>query len=138
MSHQLVPFAGPQQGLLPDYLGLAFDEVRHGLAKGHFTIERYHMAPNGFLHAASLIALTDTACGYGCAVSLPEGATGFTTIELKANFLGAAREGVVACEARLVHAGRTTQVWDAEAKHLETDATVAVFRCTQMILYPRA
>ncbi|HCK84598.1 MAG TPA: competence protein ComA, partial [Hyphomonadaceae bacterium] len=55
---------------------------------------------------------------------------GFTTIELKANFLGTARDGAVACEARLVHGGRTTQVWDAEAKHEATGKTIALFRCT--------
>ena len=71
------------------------------------------MAPNGFLHAASVVALADTSCGYGCVAHLPEGASGFTTIELKANFLGTAREGAIACRATPVHLGRTTQVWDA-------------------------
>ena len=70
------------------------------------------MAPNGFLHAASVIALADTSCGYGCVAYLPQGANGFTTIELKSNFLGTAREGAIACRAP-VHLGRTTQVWDA-------------------------
>ena len=87
--------------------------------------------------SASSIA-ADSACGYGCATSLPEGANGFTTIELKSNHLGTARDGTVVCEARLVHGGRTTQVWDAEAVHAETGKTIALFRCTQMVLYPRA
>jgi uncharacterized protein (TIGR00369 family) len=96
------------------------------------------MAPNGYMHAASVIALVDSACGYACLCSLPEGATGFTTVELKSNHLGTARIGeTVACEARLVHAGRTTQVWDAEAVNRTTGKTIAIFRCTQMVLYPR-
>jgi 1,4-dihydroxy-2-naphthoyl-CoA hydrolase len=37
-----------------------------------------------------------------------------------------------------VHGGRTTQIWDAEATRAETGKTVALFRCTQMVLYPRA
>jgi uncharacterized protein (TIGR00369 family) len=96
------------------------------------------MAPNGFLHAASVIALVDSACGYACIASLPEGASGFTTIELKANYLGTAREGqTVACTAHLLHGGRTTQVWDAEAVNRTAGKTMALFRCTQMVLYPR-
>lgn len=95
------------------------------------------MAPNGFLHAASIIALVDTACGYGSVASLPEGTVGFTTLELKANYLGTARDGTVTCEARMVHGGRTTQVWDAEARHEETGKTIALFRCTQMVLWPK-
>ena len=68
----------------------------------------------------------------------PGGASGFTTIELKANYLGAAKLGeAVACEARLLHGGRMTQVWDAEATNETTGKLMAVFRCTQMVLYPR-
>lgn len=105
--------------------------------RGGFTVSKRHMASNGFLHAASVVALVDTACGYGCVASLPEGASGFTTIELKANFLGTAREGVVACEARMVHGGRTTQLWDAEVRHEDSGKVIALFRCTQSILWPR-
>jgi uncharacterized protein (TIGR00369 family) len=131
-------FNARQEGFLPGEQGLVFDVVRKGEASARFTVEKRHMAPNGFLHAASVIALVDTACGYGCVASLPPGATGFTTIELKANYLGTAREGVVACQARLLHGGRTTQVWDAEARHMDTGQVIALFRCTQMVLYPRA
>jgi uncharacterized protein (TIGR00369 family) len=131
-------FQARQEGLLPGELAIQWDEVATGRAAGWFTVARRHMAPNGFLHAASVIALVDSACGYACMASLPDGATGFTTIELKANYLGTAKEGeTVACTARLVHGGRMTQVWDAEAVNRTTGKTMALFRCTQMILYPR-
>ena len=138
MTNHAAAFAERQKGHLPDLLNLDLAEVRVGYVKGRFAVEKKHMAPNGFLHAASVVGLVDTACGYGCSVSLPKGATGFTTIELKANYLGTTRDGMVVCEARLVHGGRTTQVWDAEATHAETGKTIALFRCTQMVLYPRA
>ncbi len=93
------------------------------------------LAPNGFLHAGSVVALADTACGYGCFASLPEGATGFTTIELKTNFLGTAREGMLRCVAIRAHGGRTTQVWDATVTDAESEKIVALFRCTQLVLY---
>jgi 1,4-dihydroxy-2-naphthoyl-CoA hydrolase len=121
---------------LPAHLGVEIQEVGRGFAKGRVIIQPHHMAPQGFLHAASIIGLLDSACGYGCLASLPEGASGFTTIELKANYLGTARSGSVACEARMAHSGRTTQVWDTEAIHVETGKVIALFRCTQMILYP--
>jgi len=128
-----------QHGSLPAELGIVWEEIEPGRAAGRLEVERRHMAPNGFLHAASVIGLVDTACGYGCAASLPEGASGFTTLELKSNFLGTAKPGeAVGCEARLVHGGRTTQVWDAEAVNRTTGKAMALFRCTQMILYPRA
>jgi 1,4-dihydroxy-2-naphthoyl-CoA hydrolase len=106
---------------------------------GHLgiVVKRHHMAPNGYLHAGSIVTLADTACGYGCLSTLPEGATSFTTIELKSNFLGTARDGAIECVAKAVHKGRNTQVWDAVVTHRETGKTIAMFRCTQMILYPK-
>jgi 1,4-dihydroxy-2-naphthoyl-CoA hydrolase len=126
-----------QTGHLPDLLGLEWLEAHSGFVKGRFSVAKHHMAPNGFLHAASVIALADSACGYGCVVSLPDGANGFTTIELKSNFLGTVREGGVLCEAKLVHGGRQTQVWDAVVTAEATGKTIALFRCTQMVLHPR-
>lgn len=131
-------FMERQRGALPDHLGHAWENVREGFAKGRFTVAGHHMAPNGFLHAASVIALADTACGYGCVASLPEGASGFATVELKTNFMGTARSGEIVCEARLVHASRTLQTWDAEVRHEDTGRLMALFRCTQSILYPKS
>ncbi|MBL8552319.1 MAG: PaaI family thioesterase [Hyphomonadaceae bacterium] len=124
-----------QKGRLPDYLGMEWLEARSGYIKGRFIVTPHHIAPNTYLHAASIVTLLDTACGYGCFISKPAEASGFTTVELKTNFLGTTREGEVVGEARMVHGGRTTQVWDAEAKH--EGKTLALFRCTQMILYPK-
>ena len=126
-----------QKGHLPDHLGLEWIDARPGYVKGRFDVKQHHLAPNGFLHAASVIALADSASGYGCIISKPEGALNFTTIELKANFLGTARQGGVAVEAKLTHGGRTTQVWDATVTNEGDGKTIALFRCTQMILYPK-
>jgi 1,4-dihydroxy-2-naphthoyl-CoA hydrolase len=126
-----------QAGFLPGYLGLEWTEARAGHVRGRMAVKPHHLAPNGFLHAGSVVTLADTACGYGSILSKPDAATGFTTIELKANFLGTALDGAISVEARLIHGGRTTQVWDAEVKNQSSDKTIALFRCTQMLLYPR-
>ena len=47
------------------------------------------------------------------------------------------REEVLACIARPAHMGRNTQVWDATVTHRETGKTIALFRCTQMVLWPK-
>jgi uncharacterized protein (TIGR00369 family) len=101
------------------------------------TIDQLNARGQGYLHAATVIALADTTCGYGTIADLPGGAQNFTTIELKSNFLGTAREGVISCIATIVHSGRTTQVWDAQVADEARDKTIALFRCTQLILYPR-
>ena len=123
------------EGLLPGLFGIEVLSVEPGRARMRMKIRRDMRAPNGFLHAASVIALADTAAGYGTVGNLPEGAKAFTTIELKSNFTGTAREGTLLCDAQALHSGRMTQVWDAQVTHLETGKTIAHFRCSQMILF---
>ncbi|HEU0258916.1 MAG TPA: PaaI family thioesterase [Burkholderiales bacterium] len=120
---------------LPGLMGVEIVTVSGECVESRMPVRREVMAPNGFLHAASVVALADTSCGYGCVATLPDGAKGFTTIELKANFLGTAREGAIACRATPVHLGRTTQVWDAVVSNEATGAKIALFRCTQMVLW---
>lgn len=124
-----------QAGTLSDLLGVEivkFDET--GLYAS-LQIKPHHLAPNGYLHAASVVTLADTACGYGCMLTLPDGAVSFTTIELKSNHLSTARTGTLDVVAKPVHSGRTTQVWDATVS--AAGKTIALFRCTQMILWPK-
>jgi uncharacterized protein (TIGR00369 family) len=120
---------------LPGLLGIDVIELDRDHCMLSLQVEQKHLASNGYLHAATVIALADTACGYGCVASFPAGASGFTTLELKSNHLGTALSGTITAEARLVHGGRTTQVWDAVVRSSESDRPIALFRCTQLILY---
>jgi uncharacterized protein (TIGR00369 family) len=122
---------------LPGFLGIVITDVAALQVKAVLPVKRTLMAPNGFLHAGTVVTLADTTAGYGCIANLPDGATGFTTVELKSNFLGTARDGTLECTATAVHVGKTTQVWDAVVTHKETGKTMALFRCTQMLLYPK-
>jgi 1,4-dihydroxy-2-naphthoyl-CoA hydrolase len=125
------------QGGLPGHLGLQLVEVQPGSLTLQLTIGPEHMAANGYLHAGTVITLADTACGFGCMTALPQGAHSFTTIELKSNFLRTATAGQIRAAAVLIHGGRRTQLWDATVSDA-TGQTMALFRCTQLILYPEA
>jgi uncharacterized protein (TIGR00369 family) len=122
---------------LPGLVGLYLTELSEGLVKGELSLRRALLAPNGYLHAGTVVSFADTLSGYGCIAHLPGGAENFTTVELKANFLNTAREGALYGEARAVHLGRTTQVWDAVVTHGEERRKLALFRCTQLVLYPK-
>lgn len=123
-------------GRLPGHLGIVVTEVASGLLRAELHIADYHLAPNGYLHAGTVVSLADTCAGYGCISNLPPGAENFTTVELKSNHLGTARSGALDCLARLQHGGRTTQIWDAEVRSRSSGKAIALFRCTQMLLYP--
>jgi uncharacterized protein (TIGR00369 family) len=124
-------------GFLPGLVGFRATALAEGRLDAELDVTPALRAPNGYLHAATIVALADTACGYGCLAHLPDGAANFTTIELKANFLGTASGGTIACVARAVHLGASTQVWDATVTRAADGRTIALFRCTQMILYER-
>ena len=122
---------------LPGWFGLKVVAVSEGRLVMEVLIKPEFLAPNGYLHAASIIAVADTAAGYATIAHLPDGATNFTTIELKSNFLSTATDGTLRADASAAHQGRTTQVWDATVTHTDSGRTIALFRCTQMILWSK-
>ena len=121
---------------LPGHLGIEITSLESGEVRARLDVRPLHLAPNGYLHAGTVVTLADTAAGYACMASLPAGASGFTTIELKSNHLGTARDGAICCVAKPAHLGKTTQVWDVVVSNEATGKTIALFRCTQMVLYP--
>ncbi len=122
---------------LPGYLGIEMLELLENSLRSRMPVKKLHFAPNDFLHAASIVALADTTCGYATMAHLPEGAQSFTTIELKSNHLGTVSEGSIACLATAQHLGRNTQVWDAVVTDEANGKKIALFRCTQMVLWPK-
>lgn len=128
-------FFGP---LVPGQMGCVFDHSAPDLVVGHITVTESLIAGTGFLFAPAVIALADTCAAIGCGLNTRAGES-FTTIELKSNFLSSARVGeLVVCRCTPSHLGRRTHVWDAEVTNGNTDRTMALFRCTQMILTPQS
>ncbi len=124
-------------GCFPAHLGIKITSVGDGQLCAELEVASFLLAPNGYLHAGTVVTLADTSAGYGCIAILPEGAVNFTTIELKSNHLSTAREGIILCQAQVAHRGKTTQVWDSVVTDKASGKTIALFRCTQMILYPK-
>jgi len=124
------------EGKLPGLLGLEITNVEDGLVEGRLPVRTDLIAHTGYLLAGALLSVADILCAYGVSTVWPEGASGFTTVEVKCNFVGTTRDGAVLCRAGLLHGGRTTQVWDAEMTSEATGKLMAAFRCTQIILYP--
>ncbi len=121
------------EGHFPALLGIEISEVGDRSVHASMAVHDRLLAPNGFLHAGAVVTLADTAAGYGCVAHLPAGAKNFTAIELKSNFLGTAHAGRITAHATAAHLGRTTQVWDLAVRG-EDARTIALFRCTQLIV----
>jgi len=123
-------------GGLSGLLGISMRLYGHG----HFETELHLrdellLGPGSVLDPGTAMSLADTTAGWGCLVSLPDDVGGFTTIEGKANFLATARaDDLLVCEARILHEGEMTQVWDAEVRRDADQHLVATYRCTQSLL----
>ena len=116
-------------------LGIVFTHLSEGKVIGEMPIQPKFFAANGFVHAGSIVTFADSIAGFSSIAHLPEGASSFTTLEVKTNFIGAAREGTLEAEGFAEHLGRSTHVWRVEVRSKETKKKVATFSCTQLILY---
>jgi uncharacterized protein (TIGR00369 family) len=127
--------ATPLPGL-PGTLGIQLTYLGTDRVTMTLTVSGAHLVPDAeHVHAGTLVTLADTACGYGCRHTLPDGATGFITLELKANLLRSAAVGDhLLCTATPTHRGRRTHVWDAAVTLGDVTKPLALFRCTQLIL----
>jgi len=128
-------FNNLSKGHFPELLGVQVTHVEEGKMQAEMSVKKEFFAPNGFLHAGSIITFADTIAGYSSIAHLPEKGKSFTTLELKSNFIKAIREGALKCECIAEHLGRTTHVWRVIVRNQETDKKIALFSCTQLILY---
>ena len=123
---------------LPGHLGIVITQALPDEVQAELDVTARVSAPDGHLHAGSILALAVHAAGCGCALDLPTGIGGFSTLELKVNYLSAAHSGKVACSAQRIHSGRTTQIWDVKVTQAESSKVLALVRCTQLLLAARS
>jgi len=128
-------FNQASKGHFPGLLGIVVTHLEDGQLLAEMPIKKELFAPNGYLHAGSIVTLADTAAGYASIAHLPEKGKSFTTLELKSNFVKGVKEGNLECHCVSEHLGRTTHVWRVIVSHKETGKQVAIFSCTQLILY---
>ncbi|MBT3476135.1 PaaI family thioesterase [bacterium] len=118
------------------HLGIEITKINKRTAVAKLKVSQATMAPNGLIHGGSITSLADTACGFGTMYHLKEKEM-FATVELKTNFIAAVQKGTIVCEASLIHKGKTLHVWDSKIFEEESLKVIALFRCTQMIMYPK-
>lgn len=128
-------FNNLSKGHFPGLLGIQITQVEASKMYAEMPVKKAFFAPNNFLHAGSIVSFADTVAGYATIAHLPEKGKSFTTLELKSNFIKATREGVLACECIAEHLGRTTYVWRVIVRDKATNKKIALFSCTQLILY---
>jgi len=118
------------------HLGIKIAKINKQGAVAKLKVSKVIMAPNGLIHGGAITSLADTACGFGTMYHLKKDQM-FATIELKTNFISAVQRGTIVCEATLIHKGKTLHVWDSKIFEEKSLKVIALFRCTQMIIYQK-
>lgn len=117
-------------------IGFDISEVEEGRIVMTLRPGEQHYNPLGIVHGGVAATLLDSVMGCAVHSTLPAG-TGFTTLEIKVNYLRAmtADTGVVRAEGTIVHAGRQTAV--AEGKILDASGRVCAVASTTCLIMKR-
>lgn len=105
-------------------LGLEVGEIEQGVVSFRFQPAEFHYNPLGTVHGGVITSVLDSAMG--CTLqSVLEAGAGYTTLEIKVNFLKAVRvaTGTLRASGKIIHVGKSTALLEAQL----TDAAGAVY-----------
>ena len=116
-------------------LGFRLAEVSEGYARFEMTPEFRHYNPIGVVHGGLAATLLDSCMGCAVQTHLPAG-TGYTTLEIKINFVRAVTDqtGPVRAEARTLHVGR--RAGTAEGKLIDAKGALYAHGTTTCMILP--
>ena len=120
-------------GTLGDTLGIELLEVSATCVRARMPVTRAVHQPFGLLHGGASVALAETVASIGGWMNVDRETQGAVGLEINANHLRAKRDGAVTAEARPIHLGRTTQVWEVRILD-EADKLVCISRCTLAVV----
>ena len=114
------------------HLGIEFVEVTPDRVVARLKVSDKLMTVGGTLHGGTLMAFADSIGAAGTVANLAEGQR-TATIESKTNFIAGCREGTVQAEAKPIHKGKRTHVWETRITD-ESGRLLSITTQTQMIL----
>ena len=114
------------------HLGIEFVEVTPELVVARLAVTEKLVTVGGTVHGGTLMAFADTVGAAGTVANLQEGHR-TATLESKTNFIAGCRAGTVRAEARPIHKGRRTHVWETRITD-EAGRLLSVTTQTQIVL----
>ena len=129
-------FIRANAGRLVSLLKLKLLLVRRDFVRVRMPWSRAASQAADAFHGGAVVALADTCAAIGTVNLLPEGYTTVTS-ELKINFIGNITSGAAVAEARLLHRGRLTMVWEVKIFEERTRRLLAAASMTFVVLEKR-
>lgn len=121
------------EGCMVEHLGIEFTEIGADYLKATMPVDHRTKQPMGLLHGGASVALAETMGSVGATLCIDLNSQHAVGLEINANHIKSAKNGLVTGTARPVHMGRGTQVWSIEI-HNDQNELVAISRITMAIL----
>jgi 1,4-dihydroxy-2-naphthoyl-CoA hydrolase len=113
-------------------LGIEFTKVEMGYIEATMPVDHRTHQPYGLLHGGASAALAETLGSFGSHVLIAASGGLAVGVELNINHLKSKRHGLVTGKAKILHAGKSTHVWNIDIVD-EENTLLAVSRLTVMV-----
>ena len=134
----ILPTLLPPDQTLDGTLGVQIRSATKEEVVAFVDVDHRHRQPFGLLHGGVYALIAESAASIGGALTAIPAGGGAVGMSNNTAFLKPFKgEGRLTSTARRIHGGRTTQVWDATITAETTGKLMALFRCTQIILWPK-
>jgi 1,4-dihydroxy-2-naphthoyl-CoA hydrolase len=122
---------------MPGHLGIEITEVGTDYICGKMPVDARTKQPMGLLHGGASVVLAESLGSVGAFLAVDINQYYCVGLEINANHIRSAREGFVYGKATIVHAGKTTQVWDIRITD-EENKLVCISRLTVAVVKKEA
>ena len=119
-------------------IGAQLEDVEAGRASIRLPFREDLTQQHGFLHAGTIAAVADSACGYAALTLMPPDAA-VLSIEFKVNMLAPAKGESIMARAEVIRPGRNIMVCRADVHALDEgrEKLVAAMQGTMMVVRGR-
>ncbi|NUM89085.1 MAG: PaaI family thioesterase [Bdellovibrionales bacterium] len=114
-------------------VGMELDHIGVGGVRGRMAIGPQVHQLYGMLHGGASVAFAETLCSVGAYVHINGDTHYCVGLEINANHVRGAVQGMAHGEARPVHIGKSTQVWQIEIRN-EEGKLLCTSRCTVAVV----
>jgi len=114
-------------------LNIEFIDVSEDTLIARMPVSSRVHQPDGVLHGGASVALAESVGSAAAFIFLDTENSSIRGIEIAANHVKSIRDGFVYAKAKIIHKGRTTQLWQIPIVN-EDDELISMVKLTTMTL----
>jgi hypothetical protein len=114
-------------------LGIEVTLIEEGLVEGFLELSAKNSRPDGILHGGANLALAETLAGLGSMLLVDLSGCDVLGTQVSGNHTGVLAQGKALAEAKIIHRGNKTHIWNVDVKN-EEGRLISTVRVTNMIV----